>query len=213
MSREPQYVFGMLSQITSYLLPCLCRPNHEALEQEKRQSTVVEGQEIMDQSTIVKKEQDKEAQTAITVLDNSSINSSQDGPANALPPVPLQMKLLSVLLVSCIGFGSQWSSGVSSAMKSTMKKVCILIPNPSFPRQIQKTNIQTKGNAHQQHPILLIGSFRRFHVLSIDLVDWHFHRSSGWNWLYCLWQYYLHHWFHSHCWRCRDTQFQVHDCR
>lgn len=79
----------------------------------------------MDQPTLSKDEQDKEAQTAITVLDNLSLNSSQDGPANRLPPVPLQMKLLSVFLVSCIGFGSQWSSGVSSAMKSTMKKVRI----------------------------------------------------------------------------------------
>ena len=95
----------------------------EALGSEKRQSNVVQDQEIMDQPTLSKNEQDKEAQTAITVLDNSSVSSSQDGPANTLPPVPLQMKLLSVLLVSCIGFGSQWSSGVSSAMKSTMKKV------------------------------------------------------------------------------------------
>jgi hypothetical protein len=95
----------------------------EALGQEKRQPTVAQDQEIMDQPTISKTEQDKKAQTAITVLDNSSVDSSQDNPANTLPPVPLQMKLLSVLLVSCIGFGSQWSSGVSSAMKSTMKKV------------------------------------------------------------------------------------------
>jgi hypothetical protein len=96
----------------------------KVLGQEKEQSTVTQDQEIMDQPNISKNEQDKEAQTAITVLDNSSINSSQDSPANTLPPVPLKMKLLSVLLVSCIGFGSQWSSGVSSAMKSTMKKVC-----------------------------------------------------------------------------------------
>jgi hypothetical protein len=97
----------------------------KAFGQEKEQSTVTRDQEIMDQSNPSKNEQDKEAQAAITVLDNSSINSSQNSPANTLPPVPLKMKLLSVLLVSCIGFGSQWSSGVSSAMKSTMKKVCI----------------------------------------------------------------------------------------
>jgi hypothetical protein len=97
----------------------------EASEQEKGQSTIAQDQEIVDQPNLSKDEQDKEAQTGITVLDNSSVNSSQDSPANILPPVPLQMKLLSVLLVSCIGFGSQWSGGVSSAMKSTMKKVCI----------------------------------------------------------------------------------------
>jgi hypothetical protein len=97
----------------------------KAFGQEKEQSTVTQDHEIMDQSNLSKNEQDKEVQTAITVLDNSSIDSSQNGPANTLPPVPLKMKLLSVLLVSCIGFGSQWSSGVSSAMKSTIKKVCI----------------------------------------------------------------------------------------
>ncbi|KAH7309162.1 major facilitator superfamily domain-containing protein [Stachybotrys elegans] len=36
--------------------------------------------------------------------------------------VPLQWKLLSLLLVTVIGFGSQWSSGITSAMKSTIKK-------------------------------------------------------------------------------------------
>ncbi|KAI5209637.1 hypothetical protein AUEXF2481DRAFT_264446 [Aureobasidium subglaciale EXF-2481] len=91
----------------------------ESLEQEKGRSNVTSNQETMVQNTLSKDGQDKEA--AVTILDNTSVNSSQD-PANILPPVPLQMKLLSVLLVSCIGFGSQWSSGVSSAMKSTMKK-------------------------------------------------------------------------------------------
>jgi hypothetical protein len=125
----------------------------EALEQEKRQSTIVQDQEIMNQPNLSKDEQDKEAQTGITVLDNSSVNSSQDSPANALPSVPLQMKLLSVLLVSCIGFGSQWSGGVSSAMKSTMKKVCVT-SDPSSSQKIQRDQHPTKGNAHQQHPIL-----------------------------------------------------------
>lgn len=37
-------------------------------------------------------------------------------------PVPLSWKLASIVLVSAIGFGSQWSSGVTSAMKSTIKK-------------------------------------------------------------------------------------------
>lgn len=32
------------------------------------------------------------------------------------------MKLLSVLMVTIIGFGSQWSSGITGAMKSTIKK-------------------------------------------------------------------------------------------
>lgn len=37
--------------------------------------------------------------------------------------VPLRMKIISVLLVTAIGFGSHWSSGVTGAMKSTLKKV------------------------------------------------------------------------------------------
>ncbi|KAF2167304.1 hypothetical protein M409DRAFT_54472 [Zasmidium cellare ATCC 36951] len=36
--------------------------------------------------------------------------------------VPVTMKLVAVLLVSLIGFGSHWSAGVTSAMKSTLKK-------------------------------------------------------------------------------------------
>ena len=37
-------------------------------------------------------------------------------------PVPLTWKLMSIVLVTCIGFGSQWSSGITGAMKSTIKK-------------------------------------------------------------------------------------------
>lgn len=35
---------------------------------------------------------------------------------------PLVAKLFAVLLISCISFGSHWSSGVMGAMKSTIKK-------------------------------------------------------------------------------------------
>lgn len=41
-------------------------------------------------------------------------------------PVPLSMKILSVVIVSMIGFGGHWSSGVTGALKSTLKKVCSL---------------------------------------------------------------------------------------
>ena len=41
-----------------------------------------------------------------------------------LKVVPLSFKLASILLVSAIGFGSSWSSGITSAMKTTLKKVC-----------------------------------------------------------------------------------------
>lgn len=37
--------------------------------------------------------------------------------------VPWTMKFVAVLLITAIGFGSHWSSGVTGAMKSTLKKV------------------------------------------------------------------------------------------
>lgn len=37
--------------------------------------------------------------------------------------VPWKIKISAVLLVTLIGFGSHWSSGVTGAMKSTLKKV------------------------------------------------------------------------------------------
>lgn len=37
--------------------------------------------------------------------------------------VPLIFKLGAILMVSAIGFGSHWSSGVTGAMKTTLKKV------------------------------------------------------------------------------------------
>lgn len=124
----------------------------EAFDEGKSQSTVIQDQEIMNQTNLSGDVQDKEAQTAVvTALDNSSVDFSQDDPADTLPPVPLQIKLLSVLLVSCIGFGSQWSGGVSSAMKSTIKKVhyYILLSHKSI-----GILIEWKGNAHQQYTVL-----------------------------------------------------------
>jgi hypothetical protein len=38
-------------------------------------------------------------------------------------PPPLLAKLFAVLFISCISFGSHWSSGVTGAMESTIKKV------------------------------------------------------------------------------------------
>lgn len=43
--------------------------------------------------------------------------------SNGKRPPPLAAKLCAVALISCISFGSHWSSGVTGAMKSTMKKV------------------------------------------------------------------------------------------
>ncbi|KAE8152635.1 MFS general substrate transporter [Aspergillus avenaceus] len=41
---------------------------------------------------------------------------------NGKRPPPLLAKLAAVFLISCISFGSAWSSGVTGAMKSTIKK-------------------------------------------------------------------------------------------
>lgn len=38
------------------------------------------------------------------------------------PNPPLYWKLIAVLLISCISFGSSWSSGITGALKSTLKK-------------------------------------------------------------------------------------------
>ncbi|KAL4920913.1 major facilitator superfamily domain-containing protein [Aspergillus aurantiobrunneus] len=42
--------------------------------------------------------------------------------ADGKRPPPLLAKLFAVFLISCISFGSHWSSGVTGAMKSTIKK-------------------------------------------------------------------------------------------
>jgi hypothetical protein len=59
------------------------------------------------------------AEAAIAISDESEdeINAEQRS------LVPLRMKVISILLVTAVGFGSHWSSGVTGAMKSTLKKV------------------------------------------------------------------------------------------
>jgi hypothetical protein len=57
---------------------------------------------------------DAEANVAVR---NSSIQSSSH--------IPLKYKICAILLVSGISFGSSWSSGVTGAMKTTLKKARI----------------------------------------------------------------------------------------
>lgn len=52
------------------------------------------------------------------VSDTESASQSDDD--KKAPP--LAAKLFAVFLISCISFGSHWSSGVTGAMKSTIKK-------------------------------------------------------------------------------------------
>ncbi|BCS00960.1 putative MFS transporter [Aspergillus luchuensis] len=50
--------------------------------------------------------------------DNNTVMDNADGKR----PPPLLAKLIAVFVISCISFGSHWSSGVVGAMKSTLKK-------------------------------------------------------------------------------------------
>lgn len=61
-----------------------------------------------------------EKESGVVVASSGSSVRSEGGRSML---VPVKMKLISILLVSAIGFGSHWSSGVTGAMKSTLKKV------------------------------------------------------------------------------------------
>jgi hypothetical protein len=63
----------------------------------------------------------------VTDSEAATENGSQNGQT---PLVPLRMKLFSILLVTAVGFGSHWSSGVTGAMKSTLKKVSRILKFP-----------------------------------------------------------------------------------
>ncbi|KAJ3549977.1 hypothetical protein NM208_g217 [Fusarium decemcellulare] len=60
---------------------------------------------------------EKNAKTAV-----EPCGTSEDSSSDGRQPVPLSWKIASVVLVTAIGFGSQWSSGITAAMKSTIKK-------------------------------------------------------------------------------------------
>ena len=61
---------------------------------------------------------DGEGGTTVVVSDDAR-STGIEGAAH----IPLRLKIMAVLLVSAIGFGGHWSSGVTGAMKSTLKKV------------------------------------------------------------------------------------------
>jgi hypothetical protein len=62
-----------------------------------------------------------EGSTVVVVSDDVQ-PSGIEGAAH----IPLRVKITAVLLVSAIGFGAHWSSGVTGAMKSTLKKVYVV---------------------------------------------------------------------------------------
>ncbi|RFN43185.1 hypothetical protein FIE12Z_12587 [Fusarium flagelliforme] len=53
---------------------------------------------------------------------NVAASDQSDNEDHGKKPVPTSMKILSVVIVSMIGFGGHWSSGVTGALKSTLKK-------------------------------------------------------------------------------------------
>jgi hypothetical protein len=63
---------------------------------------------------------EKDGDVVVVRAGEAGSQGSESGRSNY---VPLRMKLLSILMVTAIGFGSHWSSGVTGAMKSTLKKV------------------------------------------------------------------------------------------
>lgn len=63
------------------------------------------------------------AQDPIVVSTESTPQDDQSGDDDGKRYPPLLAKLFAVFLISCISFGSRWSSGVTGAMKSTIKKV------------------------------------------------------------------------------------------
>ena len=58
------------------------------------------------------------------VIDVAAVSDDARSDGGRSTHVPVRMKIFAVLMVSLIGFGSHWSSGVTGAMKSTLKKVC-----------------------------------------------------------------------------------------
>lgn len=62
---------------------------------------------------------------ALSELDDAkgaSRESSESNESTGQPEASLKWKIVAILLVSAIGFGSRWSSGITGAMKSTLKK-------------------------------------------------------------------------------------------
>ena len=62
----------------------------------------------------------RDGEKAVSVV----VSGDDASPANdQRVRIPLRLQITAVLLVSAIGFGAHWSSGVTGAMKSTLKKV------------------------------------------------------------------------------------------
>ena len=65
--------------------------------------------------------------SALNVVVTSTEGSTHEANGQLKSTIPWKMKVFAILLVSATGFGSHWSSGVTGAMKSTLKKVSFLV--------------------------------------------------------------------------------------
>ncbi|KAL6416010.1 MFS transporter [Ilyonectria robusta] len=84
-----------------------------------------------------------------TVVDHND-DSSQDDRRTA---IPLNMKILSVVVVSMIGFGGHWSSGVTGALKSTLKKASR--PNHLKTRPLSNTSHSRNSTSPTRNTLCL----------------------------------------------------------
>ncbi|KAH9873134.1 hypothetical protein J1614_005532 [Plenodomus biglobosus] len=64
----------------------------------------------------------KETVKDVIVAASEAPSTSEHDDSDRSSNIPLKMKLIAILLVTATGFGSHWSSGVTGAMKSTLKK-------------------------------------------------------------------------------------------
>ncbi|KAJ3876421.1 major facilitator superfamily domain-containing protein [Lentinula edodes] len=85
-------------------------------------SSVHTRQTFAEESTLPElvQEQSTEVIRVTGKAENDTISLKSEGGRST--KVPLSVKILSVAMVTAIGFGSDWSSGVIGAMKSTLKK-------------------------------------------------------------------------------------------
>lgn len=112
--------------------------------------------------------------------------------------IPMKWKLTSILMVSMIGFGAHWSSGITGAMKSTIKKE-LGINNTQYAVLTASENFMVTAlmlvSGVVTDRIGGAGTNTKMFIL-LDLLT-----SFRCN---LLRKYHLHYWIHSYCWSCSN---------
>lgn len=65
----------------------------------------------------------EEGEKTVITASVDDVPANDDAASTRSADIPRKWRFMAVLLVTLIGFGSHWSSGVTGAMKSTLKKV------------------------------------------------------------------------------------------